>query len=271
MTRLDNRRQPMKKLVLAAALAAATPATADVLTVGYSDAATNNVIVTLGTTTGTQLQFLPPVPGSGNAFMLNGFGFDQIITLLVPPGGNNLSGGLGGSAPTFEFAFNDGFVPPQGGTIKLYSTWQGATTAGNAITLPSMFQTFEMPEPPGNYGLFVAEQIFVCANAVVFCTDNNALVGMTTILDAKLTTLPIFASTAPGQPFSITEVFTFGQDRCCIPNLPQGDVGAAIETTINGSVHAVPGPIVGAGIPGILAMLGMSLVGWWRCRKNGEA
>ena len=56
-----------------------------------------------------------------------GFGFDQITTLLIPPS----QSGLGGTAPTFEFAFNDGFVPPQGGTIRLYSTWQGAVTAGN--------------------------------------------------------------------------------------------------------------------------------------------
>jgi hypothetical protein len=258
----------MKKLVLVAALATATPAAADVLTVGYSDAATGGAIVTLATSPGTEIQFLTD-PVTGNPFMLNGFGFDQIVTLLIPP---SMSGLGNGSAPTFEFAFNDGFVPPEGGTIKLYSTWQGATTGGNALTLPSIFQTNEMP--PGINGLSVSEQIYVCANAAVFCTDNNALVGMTTIVDAKLTTFPIFAGTAPGQPFSITEVFTFGQDRTGAPStlcplspcLPQGDVGAAILTTPFDPV-GVPGPVVGAGLPGLM-FGGAGLLGWWRRRRN---
>jgi hypothetical protein len=39
----------MKKLVLAAAFAVATPAAADVLTVGYSNSTTGGAIVTLAT------------------------------------------------------------------------------------------------------------------------------------------------------------------------------------------------------------------------------
>ena len=80
--------------------------------------------------------------------------------MVIPSSGNILSGGLGGSSPTFQFSFDDGFAPPQGGNIRLYATWQGVVTSGNSITLPTRFATDEMP--PGINGFTVAEQIFVC-------------------------------------------------------------------------------------------------------------
>jgi hypothetical protein len=258
----------MKKLALAAAMmTAVTPAVADTITIGYADANTNGSVVTLQATPGTVNQLLP-VAGSGQPLFIGtaGFGFDQIIALLIPPSQS-------GSAPTFEFAFNDGFVPPQGGTIHLFATWQGATTGGSSITLPSLFQVFEQAGGGGQpNGLFVNEQIFVCANAAVFCDNNlvggGRLVGSTTITDQLSTSFPTFAGTAPGQPFSVTLEFTFGQDRAgAPPSLPQGDVGAAILTTVNGSV-AVPGPIAGAGLPGLLGGLGTFLWGFWRRRRT---
>jgi hypothetical protein len=254
MTRL------VSKLLVTTALLSGS-ARADTLTIGYWDHSLGGGVTTIASSPGTPIQLL------GNPMLLgSGFGFDQISTLLIPA---NMSG-LGGTAPTFEFEFNNGFVPPQGGTIRLYSTWQGATTAGGAITLPSILQTFEMPAGGGIDGLFVNEQIFVCPLGGLFCDNflvgGGTLVGGTTITDQILATFPTFAGTAPGQPFAITEEFTFGQDRGSFPNAPVGDVGAAILTTPIGQPVAMPGPIAGAGLPG--AMLGLTaLWGWWR-RRN---
>jgi hypothetical protein len=45
-------------------------------------------------------------------------------------------------APTFEFSFNDGFAPPQGGNIRLYATWEGVVTSGNSTFFWTKFTFF---------------------------------------------------------------------------------------------------------------------------------
>jgi hypothetical protein len=195
----------MRKLLLALALAAEPAgcyemAHADTISIGFRDfnqVGPGGAITTIVVSGQPIVQLLPQTPGQPQ-FLGSGFGFDQIIAMVMPPGGNQFSGGLGGPSPTFEFAFSDGFVPPQGGTIQLFATWQGALTAGNVILLPSLFETNEMPA--GHNGLIVGEQIFVCGFAVVYCTDGSKLSGQDVIQDTLRADKITLAAPAPGQP-----------------------------------------------------------------------
>ena len=118
-----------RSLLLLLASFLASPASADTLTLGFWDQSTGGGVTTIASSPGTDISLINQLLGSG-------FGFGAINALLIP----NATG-----APTFETAWNNGFVPPQGGTIRLYGSWQGALTAGNSLTLPTIWQMNEMP------------------------------------------------------------------------------------------------------------------------------
>jgi hypothetical protein len=73
-----------------------------------------------------------------------------------------------------------------------------------------------------------------------------------------------FANTGSG-PYSLTEVYTITAQAC------ESLSGACqAESTIQLSAVAVPGPVAGVGLPGLL-LAGGGLLGWWRRKRKGQA
>jgi hypothetical protein len=175
---------------------------------------------------------------SGNLFTLNGqwFGptFAGVLSALETPDGY------------YESAINNIFATNVG-TGRIYTSFSGITTAGK-LTLPTIFQRTEDHLP----GWTLVEQAFICAGGVLFC--DNYIVGGGTLIGNRFFTngqlgtdfLTLTGITA-GQPFNITEVFHLVSDG------PGAHLAGAI---LLDPVAPVPGPVVGAGLPGLILASG---------------
>jgi hypothetical protein len=254
----------MKKLLaMLALLSCVTHTRADTVTIGYFDPAAGlSGIQVLGQASGTfpmvQLIGLPIFPTGPT-----GFGFDQILAAVIPPGGNSISGGLGGPNPTFEFTFNDGFSPPQGGTSYLYATWEGVYTGDPLTIMPTVWGSIEAPANPG-YTL--TTQVLICNTPNPFCgpfVGGGTVVGQDQFSGPPSLDSITLTGLLPGQNFKISEMFAFTGGPS--PPFAQGDVGGLIMTTLQSPMTPVPAPLAGAGIPGLLAALA-GLV-WLRRRR----
>jgi hypothetical protein len=78
---------------------------------------------------------------------------------------------------------------------------------------------------------------------------------------ARCTHFLDLSAIVPGNPFSITEVFHIVSD-----GVNPAHLAGAIWVDPAGSVP-VPGPIAGAGLPGLILTSG-GLLGWWRRRQK---
>ena len=230
----------MKKLLLAAALAVAAPsaANADSITVGWWDADTGGGV--------TQI------------FSQNSFSLFTLSNVAFGPNFYGVLSALLTSDGYYESAINNIFTNNAGtNTARIYTSFQGIVTGGNNLTLPSIFQRTEDALP----GWTLTEQVFLCANTL-FCDNSvvggGTLIGDRTFANGQLgTDFTTLSGIAPGQPFTITEVF----------NITSNAANAHLAGAILVDPFApVPGPVVGAGLPGLILASG-GLLGWWRRRK----
>jgi hypothetical protein len=243
----------MKKLLLTstAALLLSTMAHADVITVGLWDAANPGagIVPILSSPDGSQVMIKY---ASGSPTNLGPNFAGNITTLTNPP---DSSGSVFREA-AFDNVFNTGVAD----TIRLFFNFAGVTAGSTNLTFPAIFQTEEFFPP----GFTIAEQIFTCANGHTFCDNNlvggGTLIGMTTFTSGPQTQFDTFSGTVPATTFNLDLVFTIVSNGGAPP---LGDVAGAILTQPD---VTVPGPVVGAGLPGLLGLL--SLVGFGRWRRR---
>jgi hypothetical protein len=231
----------MKKLLLAAALAVAAPSAANAtsITVGWWDQSVGGGVTQIYSQNSTNLFTI-----QGNIF---GPTFGGVLSAVETPNGY------------YESAINNIYAGNIS-TGRIYTTFSGITTVDNVLTLPTIFQRTEDALP----GWTLVEQVFICGN-VLFC--DNSIVGggvglyADSFVNGQLRTdFLTLSGIAPGQPFNITEVFHI------VSNGPGAHLAGAILVDPLASMP-VPGPVAGAGLPGLILASG-GLLAWWRRRKR---
>jgi len=199
---------------------------------------------------------LAPLPAQASTitvFAYNSFGAQTLAYSEIVGYSTNFLGDTSGgvvsalqTGNTFELAANNvhNTIPD---TLNIYALWQGLTSPTGLLTVTTQMATDEY----AYYPWYISEVVYI---------NGQGVVGHTQWYQGGP---PVETFTvSPGVPFDLQLQLQFVSDGA----YPYGDFGAYVIATLADPppVHA-PGPVVGAGLPGLLALVG----GWlWRRKRK---
>jgi len=128
-------------------------------------------------------------------------------------------------------------------TLNIYALWQGVTSPTGLLTIDTQMATDEYGAP----GWTLSEVVYINGNPIV----SNTQVGL---------------YGAPNQTFTFpvgNGPFDLQLQLQYVSGPYNGDFGSYVIASLS-APHPVPGPEVGAGLPGLLGLLGM----WWYRRQR---
>jgi len=147
---------------------------------------------------------------------------------------------------TFELAANNvhNTIPD---ALNIYALWQGVTSVSGLITINTQMATDEYAYG----GWTISEVVYINGQGI----NVQSQVGLYPAPDQS------FTFQVGNQPFDVQLQLQFVSNGAP----PYGDFGSyVIATLADVPPHPVPGPIAGAGLPGLLGLLGM----WWYRRQR---